>query len=365
MRTEKSVSEKDGETGERQMNYQYFQHLYRQSQYDEIEIIGKDVSKKNQWYHILGMTLKNKQVSFCVLEMADSLFEEEDAYFYRCTPRSSMKRNLEHRSGESLFMRIRELGNKEQMYQVSGASSGPLKNSDYGEAYFMFLRMMEAGWSLSENSPFYDMDWDMFVVTNIELQGEFDTLPEWTEDMEALVYTEQEGGLIEQTVRLECGKEAELEFVMDDGRTAHCFLNKIFIFDMWEEQEKKFADPEYKERILKHISEEEFEEMKRNCFATLEEQGLKGQCYMALYYECDQDLNLDFYDREYLDRVPEPREGSCTSIAVMMRPEQKTGIHGLPLRGTVIQKPVSKDTVSIEAELFSYTKKIEQKVEQL
>ena len=248
---------------------------------------------------------------------------------------------------------------------MAGASSGPLKNSDYGEAYFMFLRMMEAGWSLSEYSPFYDMDWDLFVVTNIELQGEFDKLPEWTEDMEALVYTEQEGGLIEQTVRLERGAEAELEFLMADGRTAHCYLNKIFIFDMWEEQEKKFADSEYRARILKHISEEEFEEMKRNCFATLEEQGLKGQCYLALYYECDQDLNLVFYDKEYLDTVPEPREGSCSSMAIMMRPEQKTGIHGFPLKGAVIQKPVSKDTVSIEAELFSYTKKIEQVVEQL
>ena len=48
-----------------------------------------------------------------------------------------------------------------------------------------------------------------------------------------------------------------------------------------------------------------------------------------------------------------------------MKSEQKTGIHGLPLRGTVIQKPVPKNTVSMEAELFSYTKKIEQQVEQL
>ena len=50
------------------MNYQYFQHLFQQSQYDEIKIIGKDLNKKNQWYHILGMTLKNKQAHLHVLE---------------------------------------------------------------------------------------------------------------------------------------------------------------------------------------------------------------------------------------------------------------------------------------------------------
>ena len=103
MRTEKSVSEKDGETGERQMNYQYFKHLFQQSQYDEIKVIGKDLSKKNQCYHILGMTLKNRQASLYVLEITDKFSEEEDVYPYKRTPRNSMKANMEHRSLESFF----------------------------------------------------------------------------------------------------------------------------------------------------------------------------------------------------------------------------------------------------------------------
>ena len=86
---------------------------------------------------------------------------------------------------------------------------------------------------------------------------------------------------------------------------------------------------------------------------------------MAVYYECESEVSLDFYDQEYLDTVPQPREGSCSSMAIMMRPEQKTGAHGFPLKGTVIQKPVSKDTTCMKAELFSYIKKIEQKVEKL
>ena len=111
--------------------------------------------------------------------------------------------------------------------------------------------------------------------------------------------------------------------------------------------------------------EEELEEIKKNCFEALEEHCPKGHYYMALYYECDKNLILDFYDKEYLDTIPEPREGSCSAMAVMMKPEQKTGIHGLELKGAVIQKPVSKDTVCVEAELFSWRKKIEQQAEQL
>ena len=86
---------------------------------------------------------------------------------------------------------------------------------------------------------------------------------------------------------------------------------------------------------------------------------------MALYYECDKELNLEFYDTEYLDTMPQPSEGNCTSMFLSVKPEEKTGIHGLPLKGAVIQKAVAKETICIEAELFSYSKRIEQKVEKL
>ncbi|MBE5955828.1 MAG: hypothetical protein E7253_05190 [Lachnospiraceae bacterium] len=347
------------------MNYQYFQHLYRQSLYDEIKIIGKDIKRDEGWYHILGMTLKNKQAFLCVIEMMDYTWEEEECCLEDRTPRHSMKHHMETQRRESLFLRIRELQCKDYTCRIAGASSGSIKHSDYGEAYFMFLRMVEAGWKLSEESVFYDMEWDSCSITNVELEGEYDHLPEWTEDMQALVYTKQQGGIIEQPVLLECGKTKELEFSLSDGTPAHCYINKVFVFNMWEEQEKKFADPNYKARILEHISEEEFEEMKKNCFKALEEQCPKEQCFVAIYYECNPEVNLNFYDTEYLDTIPEPREGSCSSMAVMLRPEQKTGVHGLPLKGAVIQKPVSKDTDSLEAELFSYNKKVEQKIEQL
>ena len=47
----------------------------------------------------------------------------------------------------------------------------------------------------------------------------------------------------------------------------------------------------------------------------------------------------------------------------MMRhkPEKETGIHGLKLRGEIIQKPLDKDALSLEAELFSYYTMVEKK----
>ena len=347
------------------MNFRYFQHLYENIRFDQIKVIGKDMYKNGNWYHILGMTLKEKQASLYVLELTDRFCEEEHIFHEERTPRKSLKHTMEQQGKESFFLRLRELQGDGNVWQIGGGQSGPLRNGDYGEAYFIFLAMVEAGWKLSEDSPFYDADWDSFAVTNVELQGEYEALPEWTEAMQALVHTEQRGGLIEQTILLECGKTKETVFFMEDGTKAHCYINKVFVFDMRKEQEKKFADPEYREKILQHVSEEEFEEMKKHFFETLEEQCPKGRCYIGLYYECDQEVALHFYDKEYLDCVPESKNGSATSMFITVRPEEKTGMHGLPLRGAVIQKPVPKDTVSLEAELFSYSMKMEQKIEKL
>ena len=108
--------------------------------------------------------------------------------------------------------------------------------------------------------------------------------------------------------------KSSLSFEIPDKKTAHCYINKVFVLDVWEKEEQRFADPEYIEKVLKHVSKAEFEEMKKNFFDTLEEHCPKGQCYMAFYYECDADISLNFYDKEYLDTTPKPAYGRASSI---------------------------------------------------
>lgn len=113
------------------------------------------------------------------------------------------------------------------------------------------------------------------------------------------------------------------------------------------------------------MSEEEFEQRKKQFWEILEEHCPKGKHYLAVEYECSEDISLNFYEKEYLDTIPKPREGSASSIFMCIKPEKEEGIHGYKLRGCVIQKPLDGDVHSLEAELFSYSELVQKRVEEL
>lgn len=345
------------------MNFSLFNALYTRTEFDEIKVIGKDVEKNGRSYYLLGMTLKEKKASLYVLEIADYTLKEKA--FHEEIPRESLKIHMEDRKNGSFFMHTRGFRSKDKCYETAGATSGPLKHNDVHEAFMLFLRMHEAGWEISKDSPFYEVDWENLAVTNIELRDEFDRLPEWTDDMEVLVDFIQEDYAIELPVILECGKTMELEFELEDGRTAKCYINKIDTMDVWADEEEKFSDSAYRERMLQHMTEEELEHMKKQFFEALEQQCPRGKQYMVIEYECTEEVTLTFYDREYLDTIPKPSKGSATAIFMRVKPDAETGSHGLKLRGCVIQKPLDKAEKRLEAELFSYSKPVEKRVERI
>ena len=345
------------------MNFEFFDLLYANAQFDEIKVIGKEIQKEEQFYHIIGMTRKEKEAVLYVLELANCL--ENERFFAEKTPRESLKQTMEEQRNGSFFMHIRELYMQGKTYETAGASSGPIKNSDYCEAFLLFLKMREAGWEISEDSLFYTMGWDSFVLTRIELRDEFDSLPNWEDTVEVLINTAPESYAIEQAVQLECGGTPELTFLLNDGTTAHCYINKIYPMDVWAEEEKRFSDPVYREKMLQHISEEELEQMKRHLFEVLEEQCPRGCCYMVVEYECTEEISLNFYDSVYLDTVEKPKGGSASALFMRVKPDEKTGMHGLPLCGCVIQTPIGAEVKALQAELFSYSKRIEKRIEQL
>lgn len=350
------------------MNFALFDVLHSDMQFDALKVIGKDVEKNGRLYHIIGMTLKEKKATVYVLEQKDNLFEEE--YVQERTPRMDLKRSMEKRQNSSFFMHIREFraweeGKEATVYEVKSASSGPIKNSDYCEAMMLFLRMREAGWSIPKDSVFYEAGWGSLVLTEIELQGEFETLPDWTKEIQVQVDCIPESAAIEQSVQLECGMALEVPFYLEDGTPVTCYINKVYLMDVWAEEEKHFADPVYRERMLQHVSEEQLEQMKEQLFAALEQHCPRRKHYMVLEYECTEDVSLAFYDKEYLDVIEEPKGGTASAVLMRVKPDEETGTHGLKLRGCVIQKPLDANTKVLEAELFSYSKKIQKSEETL
>ena len=335
------------------MNFQIFNHFYQESQYDEIKVIGKEVIKEGKSYHIIGMTLKERQAHLYVMELMEN-YEDREPWREK-TPRESMKESMESDRNGSFFMHVREFRNQDTVYETAGATSGAIDRGHFEEAHMLFVKMYEAGWNITEESPFIDIPWEKVVLTNIELRGEYDKLPVWEESVEALVQQIPVNVVIEKPIILECGKNGKIEFTLENGSTAICYINKVELMDVWTEEEKKFSDTAYREKMLQHMSEEELEQMKQQFFKVLKEHCPKGKHYMIVEYECSEDISLTFYDKEYLDTIPKPREGSASSIFMRVKPEKETGKHGYKLRGSVIQKPLSGDVKQLEAELFSYS----------
>lgn len=345
------------------MNFDFFSALYTNAEFDEIKVIGKEIEKEGRLYHIVGMTLKEKNATLYIMEFADC-FSKEDMVQEK-THRESLKENMESQENQSFFMKIREFQSENIRFEIDGACSGPFKSSDYGEAIILFMKMRQAGWQVAEDSPFYNENWENLSITTIELRDEFETLPEWTDDMQVLIDSVPENFAIELPVLLECGKTMEIEFKLKDSSLAMCYINKIDTVDVWADGEKRFADSEYRERMMQYMTQAEFEQMKEQFFEVLSQHCPKGKHYMVIEYECNKEVGLSFYDREYLDTIEEPHEGSAAFMRMSVKPDAGTGSHGLKLRACVIQKPLDCETKALEAELFSYSEVVQKRIEKL
>lgn len=198
------------------MNFQHFNYLYKEAQYDEIKVIGKDVQKEGKFYHVIGMTLKEKKAHLYVMELAESYCEKEP--WREKTPRESMKETMEEDRNSSFFMHIREFRNKDMVYETEGAVSGVMEQGDFGEAYMLFVKMYEAGWRITEESVFADVSWERIALTKIELRNEYEALPQWSDDIEVMFMPVPVNEPIEKPVCLECGKNVEIDFSLKTGR---------------------------------------------------------------------------------------------------------------------------------------------------
>lgn len=353
------------------MTLKFFQKLYGHSEFDEIKIIGKDIVKEGRPYHIIGLVRKKKQVMLYVLGLCEPM-SEHMPYSER-NRREQMKSSMQSERNHSFFLRIRSFHCGELQYEVSSANSGPCRNSDYAEVYLLFMKMLQAGWRVTEESPFYNADWDNLSITNIELREKMEQLPEWRDDMCDDLWndvwvsfdTAPVECALELPLLLEVEKSREISFAMQDGRDATCYINRVYLLDVWADEEQKFKDPDYRQRMLQHMTEAELENVKTQLFEALVEICPRGMCFPVVEYECTEDVGLRFFDREYLDTSEKTAKGKATSVIMRAKPKTETGSHGLKLRTCVIQSPVKAGTETIDVELFSYTAVIQKKVEKL
>lgn len=365
------------------MNFELFQKLF--PRYHEIMVLGKSLEKEGKPYHLIGMTRVDDGAELSVLNMCRPL-NSYPAWEEQCelTMRETMKQHEE--ADDNYFMGIKAFLFNGTEYSVRSASSGCLNPWGDVETLGLFTEMQKAGWRVPEDSVFYRRDWEEIGLTKITIDLEGKELPVLEDDKITVVKnigTRNVG--IEQPVTLfieseekkshtvirqkeekepdtvlrqkeekKPGKSDTIIFKKEDGTEAVCYINRVYRMDVWKDQEERFADPDWNKRIRKYMSEEKLEDLKRQTREEMEQECPRGMYYVGIEYECSEDIALQFYSREYLDSIPKVHEGSATSMIMLLKPDKKTGVHGLKLRGAVIQTPVTGETTELAAELFCY-----------
>lgn len=345
------------------MNFEQLIGLHNYLNFGEIQIIGRDIDLEGKPYHVVGLLRKDKRAELLVLGICENL--EERTYHRESSRREQMRSSMLSERNPSYFLHIRSFMCDGVTYEVGGATSGYCGCSNYGETYVLFEKLMQAGWMISEDSPFYEVQWEFLEITRVELREEIECLPQWKGQLEIEKDSIPQNSLLEKSVELAIGEnfEQKVAFTLQDGREAICYINRVYLSDIWEEEEARFADPAYRERMLQYVSEEQLEQMKEQLFGALADICPQGKCFPVIEYECTQEVSLQFFDKEYLDGVEAPKGNSATSLLMRAKPQSEVGSHGLKMRTCIIQSPMEKAVKQINAELFSYTEVTQRRCE--
>lgn len=340
----------------------FTQLMQAKQTFDEIMPIGETIEREGKNYHFIGMARKEDKAYLYIMERFDpekAAYKKPDG---RCRNRDRMKSTL--RYPEDYFSDITALRIGKEELQTKGATSGPLgvgANFDC-ESILLFLEMMDAGWQLPEDDEFALEDWENIWLTTITFQWKRETLPGWRRQ-EIVIKHRFDGRNydIEKPLCLRIGEEGEFTFSLADGRTGICYINKVYLIDVWKENEERFQDPRY----LEYVTKEELEKQKEEFFRYLEEDCPRGMYYLGIEYECTLEGNLTFYEKHLLDAEPKTHKGSARVMMMLLKPDEPVGKHGIRQHGCVIQTPLSQNTREVQAEAFSFRESIQEKEETL
>ena len=306
--------------------------------------IGKTMERHGENYHILGMTL-GECPKLYILEPFHPPAENEPKRKGANTQRKLLKT---HNECESAYLHCREIAIGNQVLGVQGGSSSPLgySTNDYGIVQ-LFFDMLGAGWQIP---PWLkELGWDDLQLVTLELSP-VKKLPHYSPQLPITICHAPvpRQHIIEKTITLQVGKSRSFAFIDNQGCAVQCHINKVFLIDVWQTIEERFSNPQFTQKL----SAQELQQIKNHCYESLAHSCPRGMCYIGIEYECSKNMGLQFFSKEFLKSSPQNHEGGFSNMAMSLKPDEKTGAHQLPLRGTVIETPVAPDTTKIPAELF-------------
>lgn len=316
----------------------------------DILVIGKTIERDNRKYHIVGMTLSEEAKLYII----EPCTETETGHKPRGI-RNQRRVQKENNENNCCYLNCSEFCLGTEKMQVQGAAGGPLafSSDDYGTIQ-LFSDMMSAGWQIPgwlENE-----EWDCLQLTCLTIAG-LEKLPAYSPEM-PITITHRPAPvrhILEKAVTLQVGKRRSFSFTDNHGDEVWCHINNVTLIDVWKSTEEQLNDS----KLAENFSPEQLAQAREHRYKALEQNCPEGMCYAGIEYECSKDLCLTFYTREYLKSCPTTHHGSSYFLLMRLKPDKETGIHGLPLKGCVMQTPLLPETAKIPAELFLYHEKVD------
>ncbi len=338
------------------MNIKYMQNLL--SKFNEVKIIGKTAEIKGLVFHVMGIVRFGNSLRLLALQYDEDfvrrLEESEIAEINGMSEKPNTNRKLLRGDGRitpanalGTLGKI-QIGNVQFDIEETKNTRCGIENCEITVALTEFLRL---GWN-PDGIDSYNID-NLFL-TSSGLKGEFDSIPEFGETpvLQLTSRAEHTSQLVEQPVMLRVGAEypEKLRFCsLQTGEEHWAVINRIYLCDMWADMQNNFDNP----RLREQLSPIELEKLKTDFENRFIEICPKGMCFPVIEYECEDGITLQFYSREWLDAAP---VSNRSSTAFLIKPDEKFGVSGLPLKAALIHEPMPENTTSIEAELFLYNK---------
>ena len=319
--------------------------------WEDLLVIGKTIERDTGNYHILGMTCGDATKLYVIEPYA------QGAYARRKRTGARTHRRLEKELPEQAFsyLHCSDFYLGQQRLCVSGGTAQPMGDAsqEYGMLQ-LFFAMLRAGWRIP---PWLECaDWGNLQLVILEIARK-KKLPHYSPEMQITIrhrasYVRH---LLEKTVTLQVGKSRSFCFMDEAHNPVQCYINAVTLIDPWQAMQDQLAQLAAGGKA----SPEQLRTAEQQCAAALAQSCPRGARYVGVEYECSRDISLQFYAKAYLKASPAPSKAQDAFLMMRLTPEQKTGAHGLMLRGCVLQTPVPPDTAKIPAEAFCYFEKTE------
>ncbi|WP_291637807.1 hypothetical protein [Clostridium sp.] len=264
--------------------------------------------------------------------------------------RDEMTNNISKYISSPPNIYISEIMIQNQKMSFISSSSSPMHDMNY-EGYMQLQHFIENGMVTT--------NWNEVNLANIVIaaykQNESEEFPtvdlSKKLDITLKVNKELTQVPINQSIRLEFAEiEKGKKFSFYDStekKTRTFYIDRMKHYDIWDEVNHDLDD-----ELAKVLPEEQIEQMKKDYLTFLEKTCPKGMNLAMLEYETEDDVQLYFYSKEYLDEKPAQKTSS--SSAMFFTSDKKLGTNGFKTRTCMI-KPVQKGFNGIiDVELFSY-----------